>query len=124
MSTRVVLRGEGSIVTYPSGQPPRQEQDGLAPDEPDAFRAFWTLFLEARKNPALAVVIRRFSYAAERTRAADQIIDLIATLEALLLSDVAERGELRFRTAPRGAPFHRRDRAYAAPGPKATPPRL
>lgn len=77
----------------------------LSAAEAASFRAFWNLFRAARQHPALAVVIRRFSYAGERIRPDDEIMDLIAALEALLLSDIAERGELRYRTALRGAIF-------------------
>jgi hypothetical protein len=102
---RVLLRGEGSMQGGASAQPQVPHADELVLSKPEAFRDFWDLFRAARPNSAISVVTRRFSYAGERTRRDDEIVDLIAALEALLLSDIPERGELRFRTALRGALF-------------------
>jgi Apea-like HEPN len=90
-----------------SGAPRVAESEELAltAAEAKSFRRFWQLFRVARENRVLGVVIRRFSYAGERTRRDDEIVDLIATLEALLLSDTDNRAELGFRTALRGALF-------------------
>jgi hypothetical protein len=68
------------------------------------FESFFPIFERVRKeHQAVDAAIRRFSYAAERTRRDDEIVDLVAALEALLLSDTSERSELKFRTALRGA---------------------
>jgi hypothetical protein len=105
---RVTLLGRGAISGGSSGAPPRvpeSEELALTAAEAESFRRFWKLCRVARKNRALGVVIRRFSYAGERTRRDDEIVDLIAALEALLLCEFGERGELGFRTALRGALF-------------------
>jgi hypothetical protein len=104
---RVVLRGHGAMAGGGAQAPRTAESEELAlsPAEAASFRVFWDLFRAARQHTALGVVIRRFSYAGERIRPDDEIMDLIAALEALLLSDISERGELRYRTALRGAIF-------------------
>jgi hypothetical protein len=101
----VLLRGDGSMSGGPSATPRFAEQDELVLTAPEDFRPFWTVFRSSRGNSALAAVTRRFGYAGDRARRDDEIVDLIAALEALLLSDIPDRTELRFRTALRGALF-------------------
>lgn len=66
---------------------------------------FWKHFRTARCTRAIDAAVRRFSYAGDRTRRDDQIVDLVAALEALLLSEIDNRTELKFRTSLRGALF-------------------
>jgi hypothetical protein len=82
------------------------QQDELVLSEPQEFRAFLELFRAAlRKNRTMAAVARRFGYAGERPRRDDEIVDLVSSLEGLLLSDIRRGAEYRFRTAIRGALF-------------------
>jgi hypothetical protein len=106
---RVALRGGlGGTVFFGGGSAVPQVAEAdlvLSPPEADSFAGFWSLFRAARGTRALAASIRRFSYAGERSRPDDEIVDLVAALEGLLLSEIADRGELTFRTALRGALF-------------------
>ena len=108
--TGVAMRSaDGSSVwTLPTGagvagaRGPTME---LEASEAASFVGFWKSFTSARRNSAIDAVIRRFSYAGERSRPDDEIVDLVAALEALLLSEIDNRTELKFRTALRGALF-------------------
>jgi hypothetical protein len=61
---------------------PESEELSLDGSEVAAFSGFWALFCSAYADVTLAAVIRRFSYAGERIRADDEIVDLIAALES------------------------------------------
>lgn len=102
----VLMHRDGSMQGGPVG-PTRLSgpEMNLSEKEQESLFAFWQRFKRAQQSTALAAVVRRFSYAGERTRHDDEIVDLVAALEALLLSEIEERGELRFRTALRGAVF-------------------
>jgi hypothetical protein len=57
-------------------------------------------------NRALALAIRRLTFAAQRERVEDRLIDILIAAEAFYLTDVAdtkERGELKYRLALRAA---------------------
>jgi hypothetical protein len=57
-------------------------------------------------NKALALAIRRLSFAAQRERAEDRLIDILIAAEAFYLTDTGdarERGELKYRLALRAA---------------------
>jgi hypothetical protein len=62
-----------------------------------------------KRDKALGNALRRFSYAGERTRRADdRLVDLMIVAEALFLSesgDPESRGELQYRLALRAAFF-------------------
>jgi hypothetical protein len=77
----------------------------LRDEEARNFAEWLPIYRRARKHGAVDAVVRRFSYAGDRARKDDEIVDLVAALEALLLSELQDRGELRFRTALRGAVF-------------------
>lgn len=82
----------------------------LSKTETEDFRRFWNAFQsENLKNRKfLDIALRRFSYANERSRSEDKIIDLLIAAEALFLTDsgdAKERGEMRFRLALRAALF-------------------
>ena len=96
----------GAMFTTGGGQS-RTLRGGMELSRADTRRlkAFWPAFEKARQRPDLGSAVRRFSYAGERTRDDDRIVDLVAALEALLLSDTNDRRELAFRTALRGAVF-------------------
>jgi hypothetical protein len=71
------------------------------------FLVFWTKLGNVHDASPLNIALRRFSYATERRRPEDQLIDLMIAAESLFLSDATskERGELRFRLALRAAFF-------------------
>ena len=99
---------DGGVVFFGGGHavPQVAEPDlVLTAAEAESFRRFWPLFRAARQIPAVEAAIRRFSYAGERTRPDDEIVDLVAALEGLLLSGISEAGEFAYRTSLRGALF-------------------
>src|SRR5207248_3885751 len=71
------------------------------------FAEFWKTLQAAgvKKRKFLVTSIRRFSYAHERHRTEDKIIDLLIASEALLLSDSSYTGELKHRLCQRTALF-------------------
>lgn len=77
----------------------------------NSFKQFWdVLQSEHIKNRKfLDVAIRRFSYAHERHRLEDKIVDLLIAAEALFLSDYNKDdpyiGEIRYRLSLRAALF-------------------
>jgi hypothetical protein len=80
----------------------------LTSEEAAEFISFWPRFLDATERTLVARAIRRFSYAADRDRADDRLIDLVIAGETLFLGDAGEaqyRGELRYRYALRAAFF-------------------
>jgi len=80
----------------------------LASDEMGRFVSFCAALDKARRKRLIDVAVRRFSYALERDRPDDTLIDLVIAAESLFLGDAGdpqERGELRFRFSLRAAFF-------------------
>jgi len=76
-----------------------------------AFGEFWSKIQSegVRGRPFLDVAIRRYSYAHERHRIEDRVIDLLIAAEALFMSDQDSKnsylGELRYRLSERAGLF-------------------
>ncbi len=90
------------------GPRPWSNDYALSPEETRAFLEFWQRFEEVTEKGALANAVRRFSYASDRDRYDDSLVDLMISAESIFLADVAppqERGELRYRLALRAAFF-------------------
>ncbi len=65
-------------------------------------------FLAGNRFRFLGTAMRRFNYSFDRSLPEDRLVDLLIAAESLFLHDAtepAERGELRFRLALRGAMF-------------------
>lgn len=82
----------------------------LSGEDRQLFKEFWAQLSTpaCRQCKPLVLALRRFSYAKERSRAEDRLIDLMIAAEALFLSDVGNekyRGELRYRLALRAGLF-------------------
>jgi hypothetical protein len=80
----------------------------LSKDEAKGFQLFWTHFRRAMSTAVLANAVRRFSYACERDRPDDWLVDLMIAAESLFLggeSGPANRGELSYRLSLRAAFF-------------------
>src|SRR3990172_691557 len=80
----------------------------LPRNDADEFSAFWKRFYGVTAKGALANAVRRFSYASDRDRHDDRLVDLMIAAESLFLTDSGapqERGELRYRLALRAAFF-------------------
>jgi hypothetical protein len=80
----------------------------LSKDEAKDFQRFWTHFRRAMSTGVLANAVRRFSYASERDRPDDRLVDLMIAAESLFLggeSGPASRGELSYRLSLRAAFF-------------------
>lgn len=78
----------------------------LLDSEVDELRALWKKLQAAGANSVIDAAVRRFAYAGERHRTEDSVVDLVIAMEGLLLADAgraAERGEMRYRMALRGA---------------------
>ena len=102
----LTLRGDGSLQGGPAAAArPRGTTMSLDARQARGFADFWPGYLNAGKQKAVGFALRRFAYAGERSRSDDAIVDLVAALEALLLSDNPRAGEFQFRTAVRGAQF-------------------
>jgi len=73
-------------------------------DEAVAFAAFWKAYksVSIRKQPGVAMALRRFGFAYERQRPEDKLVDYCIAFEALLLLE-EERAELEHRLALRGS---------------------
>lgn len=84
---------------------PRGTTMSLDARQAGRFAAFWPSYLNAGKQKAVGFALRRFAFAGERSRSDDAIVDLVAALEGLLLSDNPRAGEFQFRTSVRGAQF-------------------
>jgi hypothetical protein len=82
-------------------------------DESARFPAFFRACQSARKNRSVGLAMRRFAYAADRSREEDQVLDMMIAAEALFLGG-ADRGELAYRLALRGAFFISTDAASRA----------
>jgi Apea-like HEPN len=75
-----------------------------------SFKQFWDRLQSqhVRKRKFLDIAMRRYSYAHERHRLEDKIVDLLIAAEALFLSDQKEdpyKGEIRYRLSLRAAAF-------------------
>ena len=80
----------------------------LTQREGEEFCAFWNQTRLVMSRGAIANAVRRFSYASDRDRDDDRLVDLMIAAESLFLSDAGapqERGELRYRLALRAAFF-------------------
>lgn len=80
----------------------------LSQRESEEFCTFWKQSREVMGHGAIANTVRRFSYASDRDRDDDRLVDLMIAAESLFLSDAGapqERGELRYRLALRAAFF-------------------
>jgi hypothetical protein len=86
---------------------PWSNQYGLAASETAEFQAFWKKAEAVTSHGPLANAVRRFSYANERERPDDALVDYMIAAESLFLSDVnqQDRGEMRFRLSQRAALF-------------------
>jgi len=72
------------------------------------FPDFWGRFQDVAAKGPLANAVRRFSYASDRDRDDDRLVDLLVAAESLFLADAGQpqyRGELRYRLALRSAFF-------------------
>jgi hypothetical protein len=80
----------------------------LTAAEGESFVTFWRQLKSARKRKLLDAAMRRFSYAGDRHRPDDRLVDLVIAAETLFLGDAGnphERGELRYRFSLRAAFF-------------------
>jgi len=77
----------------------------LLEDDATRFREFWSMFDAVHSRREIEGSIRRFGFAADRTRADDEIVDLMIAAESLLMQrgDEKYRGEIRFRLSVRAA---------------------
>lgn len=90
------------------GPMPWSNRYDLARNDADEFSPFWKRFRDVAAKGALANAVRRFSYASDRDRDDDRLVDLMIAAESLFLADAGapqERGELRYRLALRAAFF-------------------
>lgn len=70
------------------------------------FPSFWDSIDRVRRSSGpIDAAIRRFSYAGDRMRRDDEMLDLVASLEALLLAQESGQTELAYRFRLRGAVF-------------------
>lgn len=100
----LTLRGDGSLQGgLVAGARPRGATMSLDARQARGFSAFWPSYVHAGRQKAVGFALRRFAFAGERARSDDAIVDLVAALEALLLSDNPRAGEFQFRTSVRGA---------------------
>ena len=79
----------------------------MSDEECRGFGAFWPVFVRAAARNA-ATAFRRFSYAFDRSRPDDRLVDLMIAAESLFLTDAGateDRGELKYRLALRAAFF-------------------
>jgi hypothetical protein len=101
---------QGSTVYQYSnpGPVPWANNYSLSLEETAKFSEFWQRFEEVTTKGVLANAVRRFSYASDRDRGDDSLVDLMIAAESVFLTDVArpqDRGELRYRLALRAAFF-------------------
>ena len=102
----LTVRGDGSLQGGPvKAARPRGTTMSLDARQARRFADFWPSYLNAGKQKAVGFALRRFAFAGERSRSDDAIVDLVAALEGLLLSDNPRAGEFQFRTSVRGAQF-------------------
>jgi hypothetical protein len=90
------------------GPRPWANDYALSSGETHEFSELWRHFEEVTAKGVLANAVRRFSYASDRARDDDSLVDLMIAAESIFLADVArpeDRGELRYRLALRAAFF-------------------
>ena len=107
-STSWPVAGGMSFTFANPGPMPWFNKYELSRQDCQALIDFWRQFEAVTQKGALANAVRRFSYASERGRPDDQLIDLMIAAESLFLSDAGspeDRGELRYRLALRAAFF-------------------
>jgi hypothetical protein len=80
-----------------------------------SFKQFWDGLQSegVQRRKFLDTAVRRYSYAHERHRLEDKIVDLLIAAEALFLSDHKDdpyKGEIRYRLSLRAAAFLAKDR--------------
>jgi hypothetical protein len=76
----------------------------LTAGETVEFSSFWKLVRSVHGKRVIAPALRRFGYAADRSRPDDEIVDLLIAAESLFLTDTGrerDRGEMRFRLSIR-----------------------
>ena len=99
--------GTGYLYMNP-GPMPWFNKYTLSRREGETFCAFWQQTQLLMKRGTSANALRRFSYASDRDRDDDRLVDLMIAAESIFLSDTGapqERGELRYRLALRAAFF-------------------
>jgi hypothetical protein len=97
-----------SASRLPNARSGRAEPYLVGPDDATKVAELYRDMVSARENAVIDAAVRRFGYAADRTRADDEIVDLVIAAESILLSEIGrprERGELRFRLSTRAAAF-------------------
>jgi hypothetical protein len=102
------LEGGTSFQHTNPGPMPKFNNYELAGNEVEDFRVFLSQVQKDAARRVAGNAVRRFSFASERERDDDKIVDLIIAAESLFLSDSGvpqERGELRYRCALRAAFF-------------------
>jgi Apea-like HEPN len=102
------LQGSTKFTFANPGLTPWFNTYSLSQEEAKAFQRFWSHFRRATSKAVLANAVRRFSYAGERERPDDRLVDLMIAAESLFLGgedDATDRGELRYRLALRAAFF-------------------
>jgi hypothetical protein len=107
-STHWPLEGATSFqYSYPGPMPWFNKYE-FAQSEVDEFCVFWPRLDRMTTGGSLPNAVRRFSYASDRDRDDDKLVDLMIAAESLFLSDIGspqDRGELRYRLALRAAFF-------------------
>jgi len=86
------------------GWPPANEYQ-LETAEVENLKALWRKAEVAARDGVLANAIRRFSYANERERPDDALVDYMISAESLFLSDASSDREMRYRLSHRAAIF-------------------
>jgi hypothetical protein len=108
-SSLYFLRGGGSFRSRERRRPTGQPTYRLRMAELEELQSFYKACDSkyVKQSKGLAMAIRRFGFSAERSRADDQIVDLMIAAEALFLegSDNPQRGEQRYRMSLRAAAF-------------------
>lgn len=104
----------GTLRDFPPPSRPGRLAYNLSISDAHDFAAFFSRFHKAATAAPEVVgfATRRFAYALDRTRAEDQILDLMIAAEALLLTGL--NAELSYRLALRGAFFLGHDAASRA----------
>jgi Apea-like HEPN len=102
------LEGQTNVQHSNPGPMPRSNKYELSLNEVEEFKAFWKQIQQGAARRAAGNAVRRFSFASDRERDDDKIVDLMIAAESLFLADSGspqERGELRYRCALRAAFF-------------------
>jgi hypothetical protein len=103
------LRGGGSYRSSETRRYPGQPTYWVATSELEDLKSFYKSSdsSHVKRSKGLAMAIRRFGFSSDRSRADDQIVDLMIAAEALFIGsdNAAERGEQRYRMSLRAASF-------------------